>query len=71
MLIVSMDGIQSMPWSGINLIPSEEVFRFYDNILNEKGKKYKYRLIKKFEKNIFIPIEFPPPQIRTYERVED
>lgn len=51
--------------------PSEEVFRFYDDILNEKGEKYKYRLIKKFEKNIFIPIEFPPPQIRIYERAED
>lgn len=51
--------------------PTEEVFRFYDDILNEKGEKYKYRLIKKFEKNIFIPIEFPPPQIRIYERAED
>ena len=51
--------------------PSEEVFRFYDDILNGKGEKYKYRLIKKFEKSIFIPIEFPPPQIRIYERVED
>ena len=48
--------------------PSEEVFRFYDNILNNKGEKYKYRLVKKFEKDIFIPIEFPPPQIRIYER---
>jgi len=52
-------------------IPSEEVFQFYDDILNEKGKKYKYRLIKKFEKNIFVPIEFPSPEIRIYERVED
>lgn len=51
--------------------PSEEVFRFYDDILNEKGEKYKYRLIKKFEKNVFIPIEFPPPEVRIYERVED
>jgi hypothetical protein len=51
--------------------PSEEVFRLYDDVLNEKGGKYKYRLVRKFEKNIFIPIEFPPPQIRIYERVED
>jgi hypothetical protein len=51
--------------------PSEEVFRFYDNILNERGEKYKYRLIKQFEKNILIPIEFPPPLIRIYERIED
>lgn len=51
--------------------PSEEVFQFYDDILNEKGEKYKYQLIKTFEKNIFIPIEFPPPQIRIYQRVKD
>jgi hypothetical protein len=51
--------------------PSEEVFRFYDDLLNEKGNKYNYRLIKKFEKNIFVPIEFPSPGIRIYERVED
>ncbi len=50
--------------------PSEEVFRFYDDILNEKGETYKYRLIKKFEKNIFIPIEFPSPEIRIYEIME-
>ncbi len=51
--------------------PSEEVFRFYDDILNGKGEKYKYRLIKKYEKYIFIPIEFPSPEIRIYEKVED
>lgn len=50
--------------------PSEEVFQFYDNILNKKGDKYQYRLIKKFEKNIIIPIEFPPPQVRIYENEE-
>lgn len=50
--------------------PSEEVFRFYDEILNSGGTEYKYRLIKKFEKNIFVPIEFPPPQIRIYESLE-
>jgi Dolichyl-phosphate-mannose-protein mannosyltransferase len=50
--------------------PSEEVFRFYDDILNEKGGEYKYRLIEKFAKNIFIPIEFPSPEIRIYEKVE-
>jgi hypothetical protein len=50
--------------------PSEKVFRFYDEILNNKGEKYKYRLIKKFEKNIFVPIEFPPPQIRIYKSLK-
>jgi hypothetical protein len=50
--------------------PAEEVFRFYDEILNNKVMEYKYRLIKKFEKNIFVPIEFPPPQIRIYENLE-
>jgi len=66
------NGIQSMlkEWYQAHP-PSEEVFRFYDDILNEKGEKYKYRLIKKFEKNIFIPIEYPPPQVRIYERVEE
>jgi 4-amino-4-deoxy-L-arabinose transferase-like glycosyltransferase len=51
--------------------PSEEVFRFYDEVLNNKGIKYKYRLIKKFEKNVFIPIEFPPPYIWIYEKFEN
>ena len=50
--------------------PSEKVFRFYDEILNNKGMEYEYRLIKKFEKNIFVPIEFPPPQIRIYEKLK-
>jgi hypothetical protein len=50
--------------------PSEEVFRFYDDILNGKGGKYKYRLIKKFERDSLIPIEFPPPMIRIYEKEE-
>ncbi len=52
--------------------PSEEVFRFFDDVLNEKGEKYKYKLIKKFEKNIFILIEQPSPQIRIYkmQRIE-
>jgi hypothetical protein len=38
--------------------------------LKKKGNKYNYRLIKKFEKKIFIPIEFPPPQVRIYENLE-
>jgi hypothetical protein len=69
---IIIDGIQSMTkkWYQAHS-PSEEVFRFYDNILNERGEKYKYRLIKQFEKNILIPIEFPPPLIRIYERIED
>lgn len=50
--------------------PSEEVFRFYDDILNDKGEEYNYKLVKKLEKNIFIPIEFSPPEIRIYEKVE-
>ncbi len=50
--------------------PSREVFLFYDNVLNKKGNKYQYRLIKEFNKNVFIPIEFPPPRIRIYENVE-
>jgi hypothetical protein len=48
--------------------PSEEVFRFYENILHKKGEEYKYHLVKKFEKDIFSPIEFPPPQIRIYKQ---
>ena len=48
--------------------PSEEVFRFYDGVLNEKGEEYKYRLIKTFEKDNLIPIEFPPPRIRIYKK---
>jgi hypothetical protein len=51
--------------------PSSKVFRFYDNLLNNKGDKYNYRLIKEFRKKIFIPIEFPPPQIRIYENLEE
>lgn len=51
--------------------PSEEVFRFYDDILNEKNIKYNYKLIQKFERNNFVPIEFPSPQIRIYQRAED
>lgn len=51
--------------------PSEEVFRFYDDILNKKNIKYNYTMIQKFERNNFVPIEFPPPQIRIYERAED
>jgi len=50
--------------------PSDEVFEFYDNILNKKGCKFNYRLIKTFKKNILIPIEFPSPQVRIYESEE-
>ncbi|HSR16540.1 MAG TPA: hypothetical protein VLM39_00490, partial [Ignavibacteriaceae bacterium] len=50
--------------------PSREVFLFYENLLKKKGNKYNYRLIKKFEKKIFIPIEFPPPRVRIYENLE-
>lgn len=65
----SWDEKFSMEWYKAHP-PSKEVFRFYDDILNNKGGEYKYRLIKKFEKNIYIPIEFPPPQVRIYERLE-
>lgn len=50
--------------------PSREVFLFYENLLKKMGNKYNYRLIKKFEKRIFIPIEFPPPRVRIYENLE-
>ncbi|HVO73816.1 MAG TPA: phospholipid carrier-dependent glycosyltransferase [Ignavibacteriaceae bacterium] len=55
----------------MNIPPSHDVFLFYEDILNGKGNKFKYRLLKKFEKKIYIPIEFPPPQIRIYQRSDN
>ena len=46
--------------------PSPNVFKFYDELLNNKGKEYV--LIKTFTKRMLAPIEFPPPEIRIYRK---
>ena len=52
-------------------IPDPEVFEFYDYFLNGVGEKYHYELIEVFDPlNINIPIEFPPPGIRIYRRID-
>lgn len=52
-------------------IPAPEVFEFYDYFLNGIGEKYNYELIEVFDPlNINVPIEFPPPEIRIYRRID-
>ena len=45
--------------------PSPEILKFYDNLLNQKKD---YTLVKSFIRNINVPIEFPPPEIRIYKQ---
>lgn len=54
-----------------NLIPEPEVFLFYDSLLNNRGNDYEYRLIKVFERDLSASIEFPPPEIRIYQRIDN
>jgi hypothetical protein len=46
--------------------PSPEIFRFYDDLFIKKNSEY--ALIKKFNINVNVPVEFPPPEIRIYKR---
>lgn len=52
--------------------PQPEVFEFYDYFLNGVGDKYHYELIATFKPpNVTVPIEFPPPEIRIYQRIDN
>jgi hypothetical protein len=57
-------------WPG-DLIPEPDVFLFYDSLLNNRGNDYDYRLIKVFEREQSASIEFPPPEIRIYQRIDN
>jgi hypothetical protein len=46
--------------------PSPEIFRFYDYLFNKK--KIEYELVKKFDINVNVPIEFPAPKILIFKR---
>ena len=55
-------------WGGM---PQPEVFEFYEYFLNGVGDKYNYALVATFEPpNVTVPIEFPPPEIRIYQRID-
>jgi len=47
--------------------PSPEIFKFYSSLFHNKNN---YVLIKSFKENINVPVEFPPPEIRIYEKME-
>lgn len=46
--------------------PSSEIFEFYDELLLKQNTVY--ALIKTFAVNVNVPLEFPPPEIRIYQR---
>jgi Dolichyl-phosphate-mannose-protein mannosyltransferase len=46
--------------------PSPRIFKFYDTLLN--SDKSNYILLEKFQTNINVPIEFPPPEIKIYRK---
>ena len=46
--------------------PSPRMFRFYADLLSQKPSKY--RLVKRFAVAVNVPVEFPPPEIRIYQR---
>lgn len=47
--------------------PSPRIFKFYDDLLIKKSKKY--FLLKIFRSNVNVPLEFPPPEIRIYKKM--
>jgi hypothetical protein len=49
-----------------NSPPSPELFRFYHDLLIAKHSDY--ALMKSFQIDSRVPIEFPPPEIRIYSR---
>ncbi len=46
--------------------PNPQVIKRFDELLNQKNDDY--LLIKTFKKEINVPIEFPPPEIRIYKK---
>lgn len=48
--------------------PTPKLFKFYNNLLNKKDSNYS--LVKVFKKNITVPVEFPPPEIRIYKKIK-
>ena len=48
--------------------PGPRLLRRFDELLNHRDSKYK--LIKTFKKEINVPVEFPPPEIRIYKKVK-
>ncbi|MBW8010275.1 MAG: glycosyltransferase family 39 protein [Chloroflexi bacterium] len=55
-------------WSGE--IPDPQVFEFFDYFLNGVGDKYSYELLAVFKREITVPVEMPPPEIRIYQRID-
>jgi len=49
-----------------NSPPSPKMLRFYDNLFDQNRSKYS--LMIAFKKDIKVPIEFPPPEIRIYKK---
>jgi Dolichyl-phosphate-mannose-protein mannosyltransferase len=47
--------------------PSPQLLKFYDELLNKNNSGY--ILIKTFKKKIFVPVEFPPPEVRIYKKL--
>ncbi len=50
------------------ILPNPQTLQLYDQLLNN-AKDNKYVLLKIFPQNILAPVEFPPPEIRIYKRV--
>jgi hypothetical protein len=46
--------------------PSVKILRFYDNFFNQDRSNYS--LMIAFKKDINVPVEFPPPEIRIYKK---
>lgn len=46
--------------------PSPKIFKFYDDFLIKK--KSGYKLMKKFSRNVTVPLEFAPPAIEIYKK---
>jgi len=47
--------------------PTPRIFHFYDELMNQHNSRYV--LLKKFNRDVNVPIEFPPPEILIYKRV--
>lgn len=47
--------------------PSPRIFKFYDDLLVKKDKKY--ILLRTFQGNVNVPLEFAPPEIRIYKKI--
>ncbi len=47
--------------------PSPRIFKFYDDLLVKN--KSNYVLIKSFKREVNVPLEFAPPEIRIYKKI--